>query len=457
MGTILIGSLPGVLIGERLSRRVPAAALRPALGCVMLGSALGVMSKAGVDLSAWVILGAAGRWSASLAYGSPAQSAPRASGAGSYELRARPPARPRVRGDPRHARGRRGVRAPRDAVQRRQGLDRDAAPGREGVPAGALPVPADARRHRPQLPRGHRVPRPPRRASWASGWSSPRCRSRSTRAASSRRPGRARRATGCRPCTLLDAIHEHGFDAAFGGARRDEERARAKERIFSFRDDFGDLGSQEPAARAVEPLQRAHQARRARAACSRSPTGPSSTSGSTSPPSASRSRRSTTRTSARSSARDGMLYATSEFTELMDGEEPFEAWVRYRTVGDMSCTGAVRLDGGDARGRRRRRSRRRGSPSAARRARTTASTEAAMEDRKKRGLLLDGVRRPSPLPGHRRAAAHRHRGLGRRRQVDADRPAALRLQADLRGPARAGRRRRPSAATAPTARSTSRC
>ena len=39
--------------------------------------------------------------------------------------------------------------------------------------------------------------------------------------------------------TLLDAIEAHGFDAAFGGARRDEERARAKERIMSFRDDFG--------------------------------------------------------------------------------------------------------------------------------------------------------------------------------------------------------------------------
>src|SRR3954466_6225069 len=39
--------------------------------------------------------------------------------------------------------------------------------------------------------------------------------------------------------TLLDALAAHGFDAAFGGARRDEERARAKERIFSFRDDFG--------------------------------------------------------------------------------------------------------------------------------------------------------------------------------------------------------------------------
>src|SRR5881227_3763664 len=39
--------------------------------------------------------------------------------------------------------------------------------------------------------------------------------------------------------TLLDAIAEHRFDAAFGGARRDEERARAKERVFSFRDEHG--------------------------------------------------------------------------------------------------------------------------------------------------------------------------------------------------------------------------
>src|SRR5207253_9193307 len=58
--------------------------------------------------------------------------------------------------------------------------------------------------------------------------------------------GRGREETGPRASrnrlqtvTLLDAIAEHGFDAAFGGARRDEERARAKERIFSFRDDFG--------------------------------------------------------------------------------------------------------------------------------------------------------------------------------------------------------------------------
>src|SRR4051812_32048552 len=57
MGTILIGSIPGVVIGEHLSHRVPAAALRPALGCVMLGSALGVFKKAGVDISPFVIFG----------------------------------------------------------------------------------------------------------------------------------------------------------------------------------------------------------------------------------------------------------------------------------------------------------------------------------------------------------------------------------------------------------------
>src|SRR5919197_1642305 len=46
--------------------------------------------------------------------------------------------------------------------------------------------------------------------------------------------------------TLLDAIAEHGFDAAFGGARRDEERSRAKERIFSFRDEAGEGGPEAP-------------------------------------------------------------------------------------------------------------------------------------------------------------------------------------------------------------------
>jgi uncharacterized membrane protein YfcA len=57
MGTILLGSIPGVWIGSALVGRVPAGFLRPALGCVLLGSALGVLSKAGVALEAWEILG----------------------------------------------------------------------------------------------------------------------------------------------------------------------------------------------------------------------------------------------------------------------------------------------------------------------------------------------------------------------------------------------------------------
>ena len=67
--------------------------------------------------------------------------------------------------------------------------------------------------------------------------------------------GRAREIPGgsrnrLQTVTLLDALEQHGFDAAFGGARRDEERARAKERVFSFRDEFGQW---EPRAQRAEP------------------------------------------------------------------------------------------------------------------------------------------------------------------------------------------------------------
>jgi uncharacterized protein len=57
MGNILVGSIPGVIVGERLARSVPAAGLRPALGCTMLAAALGVASKAGLDLPAAAIIG----------------------------------------------------------------------------------------------------------------------------------------------------------------------------------------------------------------------------------------------------------------------------------------------------------------------------------------------------------------------------------------------------------------
>ena len=153
-------------------------------------------------------------------------------------VHAEPSRRARGGGDPHHARGRRRARAAGAALLRRQGLDRPAAARREGVPARQVPVPGDARRHRPQLPRGDRVPRPPRRRARGA----PRRRER----AGLDRPRARRRADGPRASrnllqttTLLDAIEEHGFDAAMGGARRDEERSRAKERIFSFRDDFG--------------------------------------------------------------------------------------------------------------------------------------------------------------------------------------------------------------------------
>ena len=57
MGTILIGSLPGVWLGAHLIDKVSANALRPALGCVLLASALGVLSKAGADVPAAVLIG----------------------------------------------------------------------------------------------------------------------------------------------------------------------------------------------------------------------------------------------------------------------------------------------------------------------------------------------------------------------------------------------------------------
>ena len=104
--------------------------------------------------------------------------------------------------------------------------------------------------------------------------------------------------------TLLDAIEEHGFDAAMGGARRDEERARAKERIFSFRDDFGQWN---PRAQRPE-LWNLYNGRIRKGEQIRVfpiSTGPSSTCGSTSPASSSSCRRSTSPTSARSSAATG--------------------------------------------------------------------------------------------------------------------------------------------------------
>jgi sulfate adenylyltransferase small subunit len=115
--------------------------------------------------------------------------------------------------------------------------------------------------------------------------------------------------------TLLDALREGRFDAAFGGARRDEERARAKERVLSFRDELGqwEPRNQRPevwelfntVVRRGESVRALPRPAGSSPLRSRSPTGPSSTSGATSRPSGWRSRRSTTPTSARSSSATG--------------------------------------------------------------------------------------------------------------------------------------------------------
>ncbi len=160
--------------------------------------------------------------------------------------------------------------------------------------------------------------------------------------------GRVREETGPRASrnrlqttTLLDAIAEHGFDAAFGGARRDEERARAKERVFSFRDDFGqwDPKNQRPELWAlyngrirrgehvrVFPISNWTEMDVWQYLAQERLEVPSIYYAHT----------------REVFARDGMLYATNEHIQLMDGEVPFQASVRYRTVGDMTCTGAVR-------------------------------------------------------------------------------------------------------------------
>jgi sulfate adenylyltransferase subunit 2 len=141
--------------------------------------------------------------------------------------------------------------------------------------------------------------------------------------------------------TLLDAISEHGFDAAFGGARRDEERARAKERIMSFRDDFGqwDPKNQRPELWnlyngrikkgehvRVFPLSNWTELDVWEYIDSEQLEVPSIYFAH----------------ERQVFERDDMLYAWREGTELIDGEEIFIDTVRYRTVGDMSCTGGVR-------------------------------------------------------------------------------------------------------------------
>ena len=148
-------------------------------------------------------------------------------------------AHPRGGGGAHHPRGGGRLRAAGPALLGRQGLGRHAAPGRQGLLAGAAAVPGHAHRHRAQPRRGHRVPGPDRRADGGPPGGRAASRTTSTPAGWSRRPGPQASRNRLQTVTLLRAIREHRFDAVFGGARRDEEKARAKERVFSFRDEFG--------------------------------------------------------------------------------------------------------------------------------------------------------------------------------------------------------------------------
>jgi sulfate adenylyltransferase subunit 2 len=145
--------------------------------------------------------------------------------------------------------------------------------------------------------------------------------------------------------TLLDAIAEHRFDAAFGGARRDEERARAKERVFSFRDDHGqwEPKSQRPELWSlyngrvrpgehvrVFPLSNWTELDVWRYIAAEGLEVPSIYFAH----------------NRRVIERDGMLLADSPFVVRRPGEEPFETSVRYRTVGDLAVTGGVRSEAG---------------------------------------------------------------------------------------------------------------
>ncbi len=140
--------------------------------------------------------------------------------------------------------------------------------------------------------------------------------------------------------TLLDAIEEHRNDAVFGGARRDEEKARAKERVFSFRDEFGqwDPKNQRP------ELWNIYNTRIRRGEHIRVF------------PLSNWTELDVWDYMAREQLeipsiyfthvrqvfeRDGILLADGPFVTRGEDEPVFETAVRYRTVGDMTCTGAV--------------------------------------------------------------------------------------------------------------------
>jgi sulfate adenylyltransferase subunit 2 len=126
---------------------------------------------------------------------------------------------------------------PGAAVLRRQGFHRAPAPGREGLPPGRFPFPLL------HIDTGHNYPEVIDFRDARACELNERLIVRSVESSMARGTVRLKSADESRnkhqSVTLLEAIEEFGFDACIGGARRDEEKARAKERIFSFRDEFG--------------------------------------------------------------------------------------------------------------------------------------------------------------------------------------------------------------------------
>jgi sulfate adenylyltransferase subunit 2 len=185
--------------------------------------------------------------------------------------------------------------------------------------------------------------------------------------------------------TLLDAIAEHRFDAVIGGGRRDEERARAKERVYSFRDEFGqwDPKNQRPELWGlyngrhrsgehirVFPLSDWTELDVWQYIAQESLEVPTIYFA---------HRREVFRS-------DGMLLAVGPYSVPPEDEEPFEATVRYRTVGDMSCTGAVESNAATLEEIIAEIAASRITERGATRADDKAS-EAAMEDRKREGYF----------------------------------------------------------------------
>jgi sulfate adenylyltransferase subunit 2 len=184
---------------------------------------------------------------------------------------------------------------------------------------------------------------------------------------------------------LLAAAEEHGFDALFGGARRDEEKARAKERVFSFRDDFGqwDPKDQRPELWSLYN-GRVHQGESIRVFPLSNWTELDiwhyiEAEGIPLPSLYYAAEREVVE-------RGGMLYAVNEFVRLRDGETTTRRMVRYRTMGDANLTAAVPSTAADvhavveeiASARLTERGATRGDDRV---------SEAAMEDRKREGYF----------------------------------------------------------------------